>query len=507
MAPSLSPIESFLAEADRISMDATFIVNSLPNADMPAVERSVHTLGALQKILMTIEDEDISERVRNEMLSAVQQLLQPLEEFLYNPPPPVRTAIQTEHTGRRGRPRYQLDLPRIHQLHDLGASYDDIAKAMGVGRATIYNHFAEAGVPTARLAYTEIEDEKLDELVAEISLNHPFVGSKIIGGHLEGRGIHLPLRRVQDSLRRVDEIGVLVRWAGNLKRRVYKVRGSNALWHHDGNEKLRRWGFYVHGCVDGYSRFIVYLAVASNKRKATVAELFKGAVTRMGWPSRVRGDYGTENNEVERLIIAHWGAAHKAYLRGRSRHNIRIERLWRDVRKDSLEIYRQVFDYLEKNELLDIENPVHRTCLYLVFVKRIQASLDRTRVAWNNHRIRTERQRTPIALYELSREAAIYRGYWTGDAGDPVEGIDDLYGVDGDGPIPRDEANEPLGRSEQPVEPEAQRAAGLFVNDDEELAEAAQLLEGFDVDREDDNWGIDVYCEAVLRVTSKLASQ
>ncbi|KAJ7048689.1 hypothetical protein C8F01DRAFT_1003888 [Mycena amicta] len=168
-----------------------------------------------------------------------------------------------------------------------------------------------------------------------------------------------------------------------------------------------------------------------------------------------------------------------------SRHNIRIERLWRDVRKDSLETYRQIFDYLEKNDLLDIENPIHRTCLYLVFVKRIQDSLDRTRVAWNHHRIRTKHQRTPVALYELSRVAAIYAGYWTGDAGDPQETVDELYGVDGDGPVPRDD-NDPEERLEQPTAPEAQRAAGLFVNDDDELADAAQVLQGFDLDREDE---------------------
>ena len=102
-----------------------------------------------------------------------------------------------------------------------------------------------------------------------------------------------------------------------LKRRIYKVRGANALWHHDGNEKLRPWGFWVHGCIDGYSRLIVYLAVCSNKRKATVAELFKGAVAQLGWPSRIRGDYGTENNEVERRVIERWGEAHHAFLRGR----------------------------------------------------------------------------------------------------------------------------------------------------------------------------------------------
>ena len=106
-------------------------------------------------------------------------------------------------------------------------------------------------------------------------------------------------------------------WAGIIRRRVYKVRGANALWHHDGNEKLKPWGFYVHGCIDGFSRLIIYLVCAHNKRARTVAAAFRRGVRFYGWPSRIRGDFGTENNQVERLMKEHWGEAHNAYLRGR----------------------------------------------------------------------------------------------------------------------------------------------------------------------------------------------
>jgi hypothetical protein len=107
------------------------------------------------------------------------------------------------------------------------------------------------------------------------------------------------------------------RWGGIIKRRIYKVRGSNALWHQDGNEKLKHWGFWVHGCIDGHSRLIIYLECTSNKEARTVTFFFLRAVAVFGWPSRVRGDYGTENNGIEVQMIAHWGEAHRAYLRGR----------------------------------------------------------------------------------------------------------------------------------------------------------------------------------------------
>jgi len=102
-----------------------------------------------------------------------------------------------------------------------------------------------------------------------------------------------------------------------IRRCVYRVRGANALWHQDGNEKLRPWGFYVHGAIDGYSRLIVYLECCSNKRASTVSSLFMGAVNLFGWPSRVRGDFGKENNDIERRMITHWGETHQAYLRGK----------------------------------------------------------------------------------------------------------------------------------------------------------------------------------------------
>jgi len=104
------------------------------------------------------------------------------------------------------------------------------------------------------------------------------------------------------------------RWASAVKQQVYHVRGANALWHHDGNEKLQPWGFFVHGCIDGYSRRICYLECTPDKEAATVRRFFLQAVDKLGWPSRVRGDHGTENNAVEQEMIQKRGINHQPYL-------------------------------------------------------------------------------------------------------------------------------------------------------------------------------------------------
>jgi hypothetical protein len=94
---------------------------------------------------------------------------------------------------------------------------------------------------------------------------------------------------------------------------VVRYNWANTLWHNDGNEKLRPWGFYIHGCIDGHSRLIIYLECRSNKRVKTIGQLFMASIALFGWPSRGRGDFRKENNEMERLLIAHWGEAHRAY--------------------------------------------------------------------------------------------------------------------------------------------------------------------------------------------------
>lgn len=192
----------------------------------------------------------------------------------------------------------------------------------------------------------------------------------------------------------------------------------------------------------------------------------------------------------------------------RSLHNVRIERLWRDVRKDSLEAFRQVFMHLEEIGKLDMENPHHRSSLFLVFRRRIQQSLDRTRDAWNLHGLRTERRKIPVAIYELSREKAINGGYWTGDGADPGDPIevanDEFYGMDGEAPLPpaAELHEDPDGTQDEALD----QHTGVSVNSEEELRATRDILGDFDVHREDGNWGIDVYLEAIQIVEQEQAA-
>ena len=45
----------------------------------------------------------------------------------------------------------------------------------------------------------------------------------------------------------VDPEGVEARRRKRLKRRVYSTKGSNQIWHADGHDKLKKYGFSFHG--------------------------------------------------------------------------------------------------------------------------------------------------------------------------------------------------------------------------------------------------------------------
>lgn len=154
-----------------------------------------------------------------------------------------------------------------------------------------------------------------------------------------------------------------------------------------------------------------------------------------------------------------------------------------------------------------MENEVHRICLFLIYHPRIQKSLNNTMDAWNHHKIRTEHYRTPVALYELSREQAIQRGYWTGDPGDDLDTASQPdYGIDPEAPCPpaSENAQDPSQTSAEPEGVADERAAGIAVNDDQEIQSARDLLADYDFCRDDGNWGIEVYCQAVILMCARL---
>ena len=162
-----------------------------------------------------------------------------------------------------------------------------------------------------------------------------------------------------------------------------------------------RWKIVVHGCIDGYSRRIVYLKAADNNRSDTVLQLFADAVNHLGLPIRVRADRGGENTGVARTIYARTSTKRTwKFLCGSSVHNQLIERLWRDLFQSCLVSFYHLFYDMEDNLLLNVDNPLHMFCLHYVFLPRINEAITKFFESWNiNHPLSSVRNFSPIQLW------------------------------------------------------------------------------------------------------------
>ena len=154
----------------------------------------------------------------------------------------------------------------------------------------------------------------------------------------------------------------------------------------------------MHGGIDRYSRLVVFLRCSSNNRAAAVANLLSGATTKFCLPLRVRTDKGGENSEVACLMIEKRGEDRGSILQGSLVHNQRIERLWRDMLKMVTEHFRLLFHFLEKNNLLNSKDDLDQAALHYVFIPQINENLEKFKVSWNNHKLSTEKQKTPNQL-------------------------------------------------------------------------------------------------------------
>ncbi len=303
-------------------------------------------------------------------------------------------------TGGRGQPSLIVNVEQIEFLLSLRFSVRQIAGLLGVSQITVRRRMSAHGM-CVRDRYSQLSAAQVDSLVRDIVHSHPHSGYRLVQSYVNTQGVRLTERVVRESLNRVDPVGVAVRWSHQrcIPRRVYSVPHPNALWHIDGNMRLVRWRFPVHGAIDGYSRLITYLECSTNNRAATVLRHFTNAIRVCGCPLRVRSDFGGENIEVAQLMVLLRGTNRGSHITGRSTRNQRIERLWRDVFLNCLSVFYDNFYMMEASNILDPDIESHLIALHYVYQPRIQESLNSFRTAWNNHGIRTAHRASPMQMW------------------------------------------------------------------------------------------------------------
>lgn len=144
---------------------------------------------------------------------------------------------------------------------------------------------------------------------------------------------------------------------------------------------------------------MVFLKASDNNRSATVFDLFTEAAVHYGVPSRVRCDHGGENNSVCLFMNLYRGSDRGSAIRGRSVHNQRIERLWRDLWHGTTNVYHQLFSFFEYDGIIDVSNEMHMWALHFVYLPRINRDLQVFVEQWNNHGLRSSGHLTPRQIF------------------------------------------------------------------------------------------------------------
>lgn len=152
----------------------------------------------------------------------------------------------------------------------------------------------------------------------------------------------------------MDPSGVAARVKRKLKRRHYRSKGPNYIWHLDSYDKLKPYGICVNGCIDGFSRFIIWLRVGrSNNNPRIVAGFYVEALTSLERvPHSIRSDMGTENSyiaEMQSFLRRNGPGSRTAFLYGTSQHNQRIESWWGILRKECVQFWMEFFEQMKQD--------------------------------------------------------------------------------------------------------------------------------------------------------------
>ena len=306
-----------------------------------------------------------------------------------------------------GRPSLDVTKDQLEFLRSMHFSWQKIAQLLQVSVSTHQRRRRAFGIDNQLEQFSDISDH-LDTIHRELTAADgnlsggfltPNIGRRRFMGALRNRGIRDQRWRVGQYLRRVDPIGIALKWRLVIYRRKYNVPAPNALWHFDSAHKLIRWKLIVHVCIDGFSPLLIYCTCCDNNRAETVLKLFREGTQTYGIPSRARCDYGMENLLVGQFMLEQRGVDRGSIITGSSVHNCRVERMHRDVYAGVLCFYAQLFHEMENNGILDPLNDLHLYCLHHIYLPRINRSLEEFVGQMNNRPVSTEHNNSPVQLW------------------------------------------------------------------------------------------------------------
>ena len=154
--------------------------------------------------------------------------------------------------GNDGSPEDSLEL--VSQYFNQGYNNLEILEFLklhgtNINLSTLKRRLTSLGL--SRRSFIS-DDELRSAIEKELGGSGCFVGYRKMWAQLRMKGIIVKRASVMTLLRELDPDGVESRQKKRLRHRAYHAKGLNFVWHTDGHNKLKPFGFSVHGCIDSF---------------------------------------------------------------------------------------------------------------------------------------------------------------------------------------------------------------------------------------------------------------
>lgn len=146
---------------------------------------------------------------------------------------------------------------------EMGLQYKDIVRALAIEHGVVVSlrHLKrllrELGL-FRRNNYSDVA-EVVEFINEQIQTSGKLHGYRWMWEKCSMNNLRCKKEDVRLILSVLDPEGNEQRRKRRLLRRAYYAKGPNYLWHIDSYDKLKRYGICINGCVDGFSRRIIWI--------------------------------------------------------------------------------------------------------------------------------------------------------------------------------------------------------------------------------------------------------
>lgn len=277
-----------------------------------------------------------------------------------------------------------IDDTLIRYYFHLGLQYDEIhlyllANGLNISIRTLKRRLKIMQLYRRKM-YTPIETVS-DFLMEQLLASGQMPGYKWMHLRCIQNGIIVKQSVVRHLMHVLDPEGMSARRRKRLRRRQYFNKGPNYLWHIDGYDKLKLYGICISGCMDGFSRKILWLRAAySNNSPQIICIYFLETVTKLkSYPQTIRTDMGTENTLIE-CVQKYFheimnneedDSVLPPFLYGTSHANQRIKVWWAMLRRQNSQYWINRFQQLKEDGIFN-GTIVDKSVLQYCFMDLIQ---------------------------------------------------------------------------------------------------------------------------------------